>query len=427
MMDSTPIKESIMDSLLHFAFAGARGIRVTSSPTDWNAFVNLAIEHKVTALVACALLHSTELDCPASSKEYLLNTVRFSAAANLVRRQRILGLIDALSKDGFRVQVLKGYAVAECYAHPECREAIDADVLIDPYQEGNIYEYLLSKGFSVSQRSSTSHHGVCQHPKYGVIEIHVRLYDEIVEEIWFRGMKYCETAMHPPSIVRIDHYNVPTLNETDQLIFLSLHMVKHFISGGISIRMLLDIALWFANNGQKIDSGRYWNVMERLKYKKLINCILGIAILYGGFEQTDFPGMEPPQLELIKEILVDLERGGYMGSKEIEERHESSMEYNRILMRKENSYVQYLKYMILWKVRSASIHMFPGKKQLINKYPFASKSLIHEAAARLYQACSYPIEKISTGIIFKQIRTETTFITQIAKERLRLIKDLDMV
>ena len=64
---------------------------------------------------------------------------------------------------------------------------------------------------------------------------------------------------------------ITTLGPTDQLIFLTLHMIKHFISGGLSIRMMLDIELHFKVNKCAIDQTRYWNIMKRLKYTKLIN------------------------------------------------------------------------------------------------------------------------------------------------------------
>ena len=55
----------------------------------------------------------------------------------------------------------------------------------------------------------------------------------------------------------------------------------------------------------------------------------------GVFYHEEFPKLPDERLEQMQLILNDLIQGGYMGLKEKDERIESGMEYNRLLMQAE--------------------------------------------------------------------------------------------
>lgn len=416
-----------MQTLIRLVSAGARKEDVSSLSVDWNTVLPLAVEQHVIPLLACALLSSPDMDCPETIREYLLHEMRNVSASNLVRRQRILKLIDELQNEGFRIKVLKGYAIAGYYAYPEIRDAADVDLLIDPNQEKMIYRILEQKGFKVTPRSKTSHQGVCQHSKYGVVEIHAHLYDELVEDVWFQGMDENEYQAETPINLIIDECNTKTLGYTDQLVFLALHMIKHFISGGLTIRMLLDVALFFDQNSKQIDSARFWNTMDKLQYATLVHTILGLIVTHGGFDRVDFQGMKEFDRSLVDQLLLDIQCGGYMGSKEINERQDASMEYNRRLLLKRKSFPAYIMYMIKWKLRSAASHMFPEKSQLFKEYPLLLRWPVAIPFVRLYQAIEYPLRKLSTGILVHQIRSENSAISPISKARIELFEALKIV
>ena len=78
------------------------------------------------------------------------------------------------------------------------------------------------------------------------------------------------------------------LEDTDQLLCLTLHMIKHFIEGGLSIRMMLDLALHYVKCKEHIDPTRYWNALKQLHYAELVGSVLWIMIKHGGFSETEF-------------------------------------------------------------------------------------------------------------------------------------------
>ena len=416
-----------MQTLIRLAAAGARGEIVNDLRVDWKEVLPLAAEQHVQSLVACALLHSPEVECPNELREYLLNVMRSESSSNLIRRQRIMHLLAEMKAAGIDTKVLKGYAVSGYYAHPECRGSVDTDLLIDITQEKQAIRFLEEHGFRVEPRAATSQHAICQHKKYGMLELHVALYAELIQEIWFQGSSISDLEKEPLlSVAEVDGC-YETLGHTDQLVFLTLHMIKHFILEGLTVRMMLDIALYFSRNRGQIDIARFWDTLQRMHYAELVNCILWAMVLYGGFEVSEFPGLKKADRSHVQMILDDLQTGGYMGVKEKTERLESGMEYNRQLMRKQNSALQYTLYMIGWKIKSGLTYMFPTITVLLKLYPVAEKHSMLIPVLWCWQACSFPFKKILSGALKRDVRTVDSSMTQAAKKRVEMFQALEMI
>ena len=413
--------------LIRLAAAGARGETLTVQKVDWPLLMPLAAEQGVVSLVALAVLHAPELECPEELRECLMNALRTECSTNLLRRQRVLHLIGELKQTGIEAKILKGYAIAEDYACPESRSSVDTDLLIDIQQEKAALRFLEARGFRITPRVATSHHSVCQHRKYGEIELHVSLYTEFVQDVWFQGMGTAELIREVPITIQTPDGSYAALGYTDHLIFITLHMVKHFILGGLTLRMMLDIVLLFARNRERIDAARFWSTMERLHYAKLVNCVLWAMILYGGFQAADFPGCTAEAPEQIALMLGDLLQGGYMGVKETDARYASGMEYNRLVLLKSKSAAEYRLYMLRYKVRSATKYMFPSSKMLREMYPHAGRHAAVLPFLFFYQMFAYPIKKVRSGALRRDIRSGSGTLEQETQARLDMFRKLDML
>lgn len=415
-----------MRQLIRLAAEGARGETLGDMAVDWPQVLALGTEQNVLSLVACALLHAPALSCPEALRTRLMERMRAESSVSLVRRQRIMCLLGEMRGAGLDVQLLKGYAVAECYAYPECRACVDADVLIPPRQEKDALRYLSGQGFVVSPRAATSQHAVCKHRKYGVIELHVALYAELVQDVWFRGAGLDELVQEPPKIVPAADGGFVTLGDTDQLIFLTLHMLKHFILGGLTLRMMLDVALFFAHHRDSIDAPRYWGILRQVHDENAVAGILWCMIRYGGFDAADFPGLPPENTSCCDALLDDLLRGGYMGVKEEHERYVSGMEYNRLVIRQHKSGLRYTLYMLWWKVKGAALHMFPSRAMLEETCP-AARHAVLRPLLRVWQMVAYPARKVASGVLKREIRTATSETSDVVRRRIRLFQSLEML
>ena len=241
---------------------------------DWKAVIQHAHDQSVFPLIGCALFACPEIICPEDLRTHLLDAVRMQSGKNLVRKQRVFSLIAEMEQQGIPVKLIKGYAVGLIYAYPECRNSTDTDLLIDVCQEERVLEFLKTKGFRITDRGDTEHHTVCQHPKLGMIEVHVHLYGEFVRSIWFKDAKQRYLIRESPISIQDKDGKYVTLGHTDHLLFITLHTIKHFIYDGLGVRMMLDIALFFKHYKQTIDSKRYWMVLNELNYTTVVQSIL---------------------------------------------------------------------------------------------------------------------------------------------------------
>lgn len=415
-----------IEYIIMLASAGARGDSIQIPNLDWMEILQLAGEQNILPLIACTVKASS-LDCPEQVKEYLLNMMRTAASVNMIRRQRIMHLIREMKAAGIHVRLLKGYAISDCYAYPDCRDSVDADLLISIKQEEQACELFEKHGFKIRPREATSQHVICQHAKYGMVELHVRLYAELIEDVWFQGMDEAELVKEDEITRSSADGNYSTLGNTDHLIFLVLHLLKHFISGGLTIKMMLDIALHFQKNRETIDADRFWQVMRQLNYSTFVSSMLKLLIEYGSFEASDFPGIEQVTHDNVQLLLDDLAQGGYMGIKQKNERHESGMAYNRQMLLKSRSQGQYGRYMFLWKVRTGAKYMFPSIKQLRVEYPSILHNKVGIPFIWLYHVIAFPIKKLRKGVLQRDIHSGKDSRTAISQKRMEMFKDLGML
>ena len=414
--------------MIALAASGASGNVVSFSDTiDWQKVIRYSQEQSVLPLIGCACLHDPDIECPEELREKLLNAVRGESGKNLVRRLRAMQLLAQMEAEGLNVQLLKGYAVADCYRYPECRDSTDIDILISRKQEPQVYAFLKKQGFEITPRGKTEHHAVGLHPKLGKVEVHVELYNELVTDAWFQGVGREELVSESPVVVSRDGDVYQTLGYTDHLIFLTLHMVKHFIRSGMNVRMMIDVAQFFAAYKNRIDANRYWHILKTLHYETLLCCVFGIMLDTGCFIRSDFPMLpeeESPDGNFW--ILQDLETGGNMGIKE-NDRILDMYEYTRQMLLRSRKPWQYRLYMLKYKLRSAWHQMFPDREQLTILYPAVKRAGFLEPLFRVYRMFAYPIQKIRCGVLKEQIRTDSAQLPPEAQRRMEMFKALNML
>lgn len=269
--------------LLRLSSAGGLGKSIwpEADDVDWNSLLHLALEQSVFSVTVNAILQNPEIMPDIQLREVLLAEIRHCAYRNMIRRLRIMELLSEMEKQGIQVVLMKGYSVSEGYHMPECRESVDTDLLVAKDQERAALNFLKDKGFVLEPRGKAGHHSVAQHKKYGMVELHVSLYDEIVQDIWFRGLRDSDFICEPLRRSEDKDENYLTLGYTDHLLFLMLHMVKHFIISGMSLGMMLDTALFFRKHSAQIDTERIWKTLDALNYRILVSAVLQAFIEYG--------------------------------------------------------------------------------------------------------------------------------------------------
>ncbi len=170
-------------------------------------------------------------------------------------------------------------------------------------------------------------------------------------------------------IIGTDDGDYYTLGDTDHLIFIALHMIKHFILCGMSLRMVSDIALFITSKRAEIDFDRVRSVLKKLNYDELFLTVIRAAEIYMEFDASDFPDSERISDEKVEMVLTDLETGGWLGKNNQSARKDGWREYSRLIMLKKKSKISYWIYMFRWQNEFSAKALFPPKKRLVGNYP----------------------------------------------------------
>ncbi len=418
--------------LMHLLASGATGlpVQLPIHKINWNKLLQLADEQSIKSLIAYAI-KSSNVDCPEHVRMIIINSLHTNAINAAFRKSAIINLLDDFENNKIRAVVLKGFAVAECYIVPECRISGDTDIFVNPNDEQRAYALLRNKGFEVQPCSPRDHHAVCYHSVMGCVELHVILYDTIVEDVWFEKMDgsqfVCESYIQ--NITDFGSYY--TLGITDHLIFITLHMIKHFIISGISLRMMMDTALYIKKYKDKADMKRFWNIIDKLQYRVLLSNILGSMILYCGFTEDDFPGItidviksEPSHIQM---ILDDLEQGGWLGFNDKEAREDGWYEYNREKLLADRSQFQYKLYMFKWSMYSYIKALFPTREHLTKRYPILKKHILLIPFALIHRFFTRGFFHIKGGNINRRVVNNEADLSDSGKKRIEMFRKLGMM
>ena len=345
------------ETMLALFGGGATGnVNANPGDIDVDAVVSFANSQGVWTVVYPALSKV----CDASKYHIaFLKTVSDS----IRRNEFTLNIIKKIEDAGIYVCILKGVVAASAYANPDCRISSDTDILINPKDEKKIAKLLTENGYTVDKRRKNDHHMKATHPIGGLLEAHVSLYSKTTEKILFNSKKmYTE----PWIDVEIGGKTVRTLGINDHLNYLTAHYIKHFVTGGASIRQMMDLLLYIKKHEKEIDFEKYNNLLTELRYKKLIDAVKTIGALYFGM------GFEVSEKELAKKLLEDCESVGLFG---VNSEAVTSVYRDYCHMRKSVSSSK-LRF-IFWFQDEQSLfnRLFPGKKLLIKKgYAYAKHS-----------------------------------------------------
>lgn len=268
---------------------------------------------------------------------------------------------------------------------------------------------------------------MCRHPQLGCVELHVMLYDEIVGNVWFGGMDGREFVREPAIKISTQEGGYCTLGYTDHLIFLMLHLIKHFILRGMSLRMMLDVALFFSHNAERIDSVRFWQTMQDLSYETIAQSILRAMVLYCGIDAASIPGLHEACPEQVSMIMDDLESGGWLGQIDKKSREEGWFEYNRQLLMRNRNRAQYLTFMLWWKKDIYLRALFPSRERLATQYPSVKKSAIVIPFVWLYRIVFRSWRAVKKGALTASIVTDEDKISALGQKRVQMFKQLKMM
>ena len=265
----------------------------------------------------------------------------------------LLGLREALDREGVPFLVIKGAACRSMYPNPDLRPSSDEDLLVmdaDLHRAETILEGL---GYARCREEAED----SVHTWYNQ-NLHVELHRRLLPENKLRGLdlqKRFSRCFEHKMAFHLEGKTLWTLGPEDHLLYLILHYYKHFLSGGVGIRQLCDIVLFVDRYGMEIDRERLWQDLRQLRLDVFFQNLLDIGVRHLGMEAELLPAPgelgEADSAALLRDILD----AGVFGGSTMERRHSGNITIQAAKSGKKKS------------VLSA---VFPSADSLKGRYPY---------------------------------------------------------
>lgn len=347
--------ENFEDMLSFYAW-GATGCKnIKEKDYNYGEILNLAKKQGVFHIVYSVLKQYTD------SPEVLnLNTIYLmSVLKHQERAAAIDKIVEKIERQGIEVCHIKGKTLSSLYYYPETRISGDTDLLVAEKDEIRVKRILEEEGFKTENRSDDANHSECIHKELGLIELHIKLYYDIMKDVWFDS----DDMMHEP-FQEID--GIKTLSVTDGFIYNFIHAVKHFLSNGMSVRHITDVLLYGNKHKDRIDFDRVFKTLEKLKYRKFLD---GFVVI--GEKYFNIKPLYQTENENIELILTDIQESGIFG-KNIEKAGALFEIYTdlRFSTFKEGNKTEYL---TAWRRRNILKAVSYSMENMKKKYTFMEK------------------------------------------------------
>ena len=300
--------------MMHLAGCAALGSTPNPPPEglDWARVLVFANEQTVLPLVQYAMKRAS-FEIPEEHRKKAAASLNALAVQGVVRRMGILQVLEELERQGITAVVIKGFAIARDYAQPDVRISSDADIYIREEDEARALTIFKGFGFTYQEREPSHKDTTLRHPRFGVVELHIRLFEEFIHDIWYEKKGF--RILEPYQKEEAPDGSYFVFGDTDHFLYVLEHMMKHFIMDGLSLRMMLDVGVLLQKRGRNMDRARVEQFLTQRRYREALRVFRWIL---GKYCEFSFPDQEP---ELTEEsgsavaLLEDMEQGGIRGFK----------------------------------------------------------------------------------------------------------------
>lgn len=351
--------------LVYLYGCGALGITPDASrkPLDAARLSQLAEKHSVNGVISMALKNASFLSEDRRSEYAKISVI--NALSNNVKiggMQEVLGQLEA---KGLHPVVLKGADIARLYRYPECRSSADCDLFVPESEENAALDVMKELGFEVEPRKKGFYHSEAIHPVYGLFEIHVNYWHDDLSDAVF-GKENNELA-EPSDLKKVDFCGseITVVNGHDALMFLAVHLVKHFISTGMNIRQAFDFALYYSVSAKEEDASRFVEDAKKYGFFDFLQIVCSVFVRAGCFTQDEFPYMQTASEEECELIFKEFD--GYVPSGIL---FDKTWNYYRFNHYERANTLELESEKLQFRVKRFFEELFPSAQFLAGRYPF---------------------------------------------------------
>lgn len=198
-------------------------------------------DHQIGSLIYEGTIHC-KVDPQLPFMQKLLNITYQSMYVDANQQRMLTEVLDAFDKNGIAYMPLKGVLLKALYPRPDMRTMGDADILIKLEQYDKIRPLMTELGFAEKLESD---HELVWTKSCLYLELHKRLipsYNKDYAAYFGDGWQLAQPCPDCP--------NRHEMTAEDQLLYLFIHFAKHYRSGGVGIRHIVDLYVYKQANPQ---------------------------------------------------------------------------------------------------------------------------------------------------------------------------------
>lgn len=226
---------------------------------DWDEIIRLA---KINNLLGILFVCVEKMDKAYRPSEELYKELKKSFFIQVRNSNQIdmytKKIINAFEKENIDHIFLKGYEIKHCYPIPDLRSMSDVDIVIRREDREKSHKVLKDLGYE-------SNYTNCEvwdyRKKISIIEVHTSMISDEIKQ----GIDYSGYFSNPWDYAILKNNNTYKLNDEYHLIFLLVHMAKHFSECGCGIRMFLDIDFYLKAYSKTMNWDYIWDELNKLE------------------------------------------------------------------------------------------------------------------------------------------------------------------
>ncbi len=381
------LRNAITDTDLHLA--------AKPDKQTWQKMIRLANIHDVIPMVIRAVW---KLDQIHNIGSFFVVQAQKKTVFQAQKSADFLLLYEYLSDRDLHPVVMKGIVLRDIYPQPEHRTSTDEDILIDPTDFPQYHEAFLKYGLTPVSPSADllSEDEVSYESKEMHLYIEVHKTPFLTDTEAFSDFNSCFQGARERSITQnIYNTEISTLAQTDHLIYLILHALKHFLYSGFGIRQVCDIILFSEHYRQEID----WSVvsaeLERMHAMDFTRAVYKIGLTYllpENHLQAYIDSWDCMQIDE-EPLLHDIMDGGLYGASSIARLHSSNLTLHAAKQRDNNISQRSI------STLSSIFHtVFLPLDKMSGRFPYLRKAPILLPVAWCQRVFGYLKERISARL-----------------------------
>lgn len=258
---------------------------------DWQGIYDLATSQTVVAIVTDGISNLPDSLKPGIEvlEPFLADTLAIEIRNDQMDRF-LVSLMETLGKRKFTPVLIKGQGLAVNYPFPSHRQSGDIDLLVHPSEYQALKEFLVSKANRVDEEfAEILHQGML----FGNIEVEVHgalstmlsygldrkiaaAVDRLFKEGDLSGVSVAGSNITVPG----DEFNV---------VYVFLHMFRHYFSSGVGLRQILDWARFLQAHGNSLDKAKLKSMLRDFGLLNAWRTFGALAVEYIGIPADSVP------------------------------------------------------------------------------------------------------------------------------------------